>query len=144
MDSEDVAVGFFVLELQVRLRAVVPEPSGIDAKHIDTRRALYHPFGQLPAGAAGCCDTEAVAFVEPEVFPIPGWTDDGAAVRRVANSAVVDFLDANFAKGGYAVDGGLDMGFQALQVFLEQFVLTIVGGSVPIADGRAFLIRAED
>ena len=85
-----------------------------------------------------------MAFVEPEVFPIPGWTDDGAAVRRVANSAVVDFLDANFAKGGYAVDGGLDMGFQALQVFLEKFVLTIVGGPVPIAGRRAFLIRAED
>ena len=144
VNGEDVGVGLLVLRLEVALGGVVAKAARLHAEHVDGRLALHNPFGQLPAGAAGGGDAEAVALVEPEVGQPPGRADDGAAVRRVGDGAVVNFLNAHFGEGGHPVHGGLDVRRQALQVLREQFVLDVVGRTVQVAARRALLIGAEN
>ncbi len=143
MGDEDVGVGFLVLHLQVRLGGVVAVALLGDAQHVDGRLSVDDPFGKLPARATRCGDAKAVAFIGPEVLPVPGRADDRAAVRGVADGPVVDLFHADLAEGGHAVDGAFDMGFQPLQILLEQFELGIRLRAVDVAGGRALLVGAE-
>ena len=76
------------------------------------------PRGETDAalGTAGRGDAEAVAFVEPEIIDAPGRADDRAAVRGVADGAVIDLLDADLAERRHAGDGSLDMGLEPIDV----------------------------
>ena len=144
MDDEHVGIGLFVLFDQVVPADVIPETARLHPQHIDAGFSLYDPFRQLPAGAAGSGDAEAVALVEPEISQAPGRTHDGVAVRGVGDGAVVNLFDAALGKGRHPVHGRLDMGLQALDIFLEQFVLGAVAGPVQVTAGRALLVRTQD
>ena len=143
VDGEDVGVRLLVLLAQIRLGRVVAEAPRVDAQHVDRRLAFCDPLGQLPAGAAGRGDAEAVALVQPEVPQSPGGTDDRAAIRRVRDGAVVHLLHPDLAERRHAVDRRLDVRGQALEVLGEQLVLGILARAVQIAAGRATLVRPE-
>ena len=98
----------------------------------------------MPARAAGRGNAEAVPLVEPEVPEPPGRTDDGVAVRGIGDGAVVNLLDTAFGKGRHPVHGCLDMGFQAVDIFLEELIFGIIIGAVHVTAGSAFLIRPKD
>src|SRR5262245_14208106 len=120
MRSEDVAVGFLVLHLEIAAGGIRAEAARVDAHHVDRRLALDDPFGELPAGATRGSDAEGMTLVEPEIAPAPGRADDRRAVRRIGDGAVIDLLDPDFGKSGNPDHGGLDMRRQAIEVFLEQ------------------------
>ncbi len=143
VDDEDVGVGLLVLGLEIGLGRVVAEAARLDAQHVDRGLAFDDPFGQLPAGAAGRGDAEAVALVQPEIAQPPGRADDRAAVRGVGDGAVVDPLDADLAECRHAVDRGLDVRLEALEVVREQLVLGVGARAVEVAAGRALLVGAE-
>ena len=126
------------------MRRVGAEAARIDAEHVDRRLALDDPLGELPAGAAGGGDAEAVALVEPEIPQAPGRADDRAAVGRVGDGAVIDLLDPDLAEGGNAGDRRLDMRRETVEILLEQLVLAVLGRPVEIAGGRALLVGAEE
>ena len=143
MDREDVGIGLLVLGAQITARRIGAKAARIDAHHVDTGLALGDPLRQLPAGAAGSGDTEAVAFVEPEIVEAPGRADHRRTVRRVGYGAVIDLLHANLGEGRDAGDGGFDIGQEAVHVFLEQLEFGLGRGAVEIAAWRADFIRAE-
>ena len=143
VDDEDMGVGLLVLLEQIIPIRVGPEPARLHAQHVYGGLPFDDPFRQLPTGAAGRGDAEAVAFAQPEVFQPPSGADDGIAIRRVGDGPVIDLLDAALGKGRDAVHGGFDMGFQPLQVFLEQFVFRRLRRAVHIATGRVFLIGSQ-
>ena len=62
----------------------------------------------------------------------------------VADRAVEDLLDPHLAERRHAVDGGLDVRLQALQILLEQLVLAVLGRAVDVARGSTDLVGAED
>src|SRR5882757_2068729 len=65
VNDEDVPVGFLVLLNDVTLPGIRTVAARIDGHHVDARLALDDPLRQLPAGAAGRGDAEAVTLVEP-------------------------------------------------------------------------------
>ena len=143
VDGEHVGVGLLVLRPEVRAGRVVTKAAWLDTEHVDGRFAFDDPFGELPAGAAGGGDAEAVAFVQPEVALVPRRPDHRAAVRRIGDGAVVDILDAQFRECGHAADGRFDLRGKPLEVGVEQFVLAVAGRAVWITGRRALLVRSE-
>ena len=138
-----MGVGLLVLGLEVGLGRVVAEAAGVDPQHVDRGLALGDPLGELPAGAAGRGDAEAVALVQPEVAKAPGRADDRAAVRRIRNRTVVNPLHPDLAERRHPVDRSLDMRRQALEVVCEQLVFGIFARAVRVAAGRSLLVRPE-
>ena len=143
MDGEDVAVGLFVLYLEIGLGSVVAEPSRLDTEHVDSWLTFYYPLGQLPAGTATSGNAKRMAFVEPEILQAPGWANDRISIGGVTDSAVVNFFDADFRECRHSIDGGLDMGLKAVEIFLEQLVLNLIVGAVYVAAWRTGLVGAE-
>ena len=144
MDDEDVSVGFLVLPDQVVPGGVIPEAARFDAEHVDGGFALDDPFGQLPARAARGRNAETVPFGQPEVFEVPGRADDRVAVGRIGDGAVVNRLDSHLGECRHPRHGGLDVGHQAVDVFLEQFVLGRRIRAVNVAARRVLLVGTED
>src|SRR5204862_6194125 len=79
VDGEHVAIRFLVLPHGEALAGITAEAARVDRQHVDARLALDDPLGELPAGAAGRGDAEAVPFVEPHVAKSPRRTDHRAA-----------------------------------------------------------------
>ncbi|MNS47477.1 hypothetical protein D3C72_800080 [compost metagenome] len=144
MHGEDVGIGFLVLGDEVTFRCVRPEAARIDTHQVERRLAVDDPFSQLPAGAAGSGDAEGMAFVQPEILQARCGTDNRVTVRRIGDSAIIDFLDAHFAEGRNTHHGGFDMRHQAVEFLLEQLIFAVVGGAVDITDRRADFVRTED
>ncbi len=119
MHGENVGVGLLVLGDEVAFGRVRAEAARIDAHEVERRLAIDNPFRQLPARATGSSDAEGVAFVQPEVLETRGRADDGVTIRRIGDGAVIDLLDANFAKGRNAGNGRFDMRHEAVEFFLE-------------------------
>ena len=84
-----------------------------------------------------------MALVEPEVLEARRGSDDRRAVGRIGDGAVIDLLDADLAEGGHARDRRLDMGREAVEIFLEELVFALRRGAVDIAGGRADLVGPE-
>jgi hypothetical protein len=84
-----------------------------------------------------------MALVEPEILEVPGRPDDRTAIRRIGDGAVVDFLDAHLSECRHALDGGLDIGREAVEILLEQLVFGLRRGTIDVATGRADLVRPE-
>ena len=144
MDDEDVLVRFLGFPDQVVLRGVFAEAARLDAQHVDGRLALDDPLGQLPPGAARRRDAEAVPFGQPEILDAPRRPDDRVAVRRVGDGAVVDLLDPHFGERRHPVHRGLDVRHEAVDVFLEQFVLGLGVRAIHVAAGRVLLVGPQD
>ena len=144
MHGEDVGVSLFVLLLQIALRGIGAEAPRIDTHHVNGGLAIDDPFRQLPARTAGRRHAKGMAFVQPEILPVPGRANDRRAIRRIGNGAVVNFLDAQFAEGRNPRDAGFNIGLQAIKLALEQFILALRGRPVHIAAGRTLLINAEN
>src|SRR5690606_22751437 len=69
--------------------------------------------------------------------------DDGRAVGRIADGAVVDLLDADLAEIRHTGDGRFDIWLQSFQILLEQFVLRVLVRAVDITDRRTFFVGPE-
>ena len=144
MDREDVAIGLLVLAHGVALAGVRAEPAGVDAQHVDAGLALDDPLRELPAGAAGGGDAEAVALVQPDVAQAPRRTDQRAAVRRIGDGAVDDGLDAGVLEARHALHRRLDVRQQAIEIAREQLLAEMRGDAVGETRRRALLVRAEN
>ena len=144
MDDEDVGVGFLVLLYQVVPGGVFPETARLDPEHVDGRLALDDPLGQLPAGAACGRDAEAVPLGQPEIVEAPRRTDDRVAVRRIGDGAVEDFLDPDFGERRHPRHRGFDVRHEAVDVFLEEFVLGRRIRSIDVAAGRILFVGSQD
>ena len=136
-------VGLFVLDLREVLRDDAEAPR-IDADHVDGRLAVDDPLGELPAGAAGRRDAEAVAFGEPEILQAESRADHRVAVRRIGDRAVDDVLDAGILEARHPVHGGLDMGHEPVEVAGEQVFLEALRHAVDEAGRRVALVGPEN
>ena len=144
VDDEDVAVSFLVLLNDVALAGVGAVAARVDRHHVDAGLAVDDPLSQLPAGAAGGGDAEAVALIEPEVAHTPGGADQRATVGCIGNRAVDDVLDAAGGKRRHAPLGGLDVRQKPLEVALEQTLAEPVGHTVGEPGGRAGFVGPQD
>ena len=144
MNDEDVPVGFFVLFNDVTLAGIGTIASRIDGHHVDARLTLDDPLRELPAGAAGRSNAEAVALVEPEIPSAPGGTDQWAAIRRVGDRTIDDVLDAAIGERGNAALCGLDVRQQPLQIALEQALAEPIGDAVGEPRGGTGLVGTQD
>src|SRR5256885_8752812 len=120
VDDEHIAVGFLVLLDDVALAGIRAEAARRHRQHVDRRSALDDPLGELPAGAAGGGDAEAVALVEPDVAQAPGRSDERAAVGRVGDRSVDDVLDAAALERRHPARGRLDVRHQAIEIAGEE------------------------
>ena len=144
MRREDVRIGFLVLLPEIATSRIRPEPPRIDAHHVDGRFPVDDPFRQLPARAACCRHAEAMAFIKPDIRQVPRRPDDRATIRRIGNRAVINLLDADLAEGRNPRNRCLDMGGQAVQIFLKQFVFRLLVRPVDITGGCALFVRPEN
>ena len=143
MHAENLGIGFFVLFDQETPPGIVAKAARVDAHHVDGRFAIDNPVGQLPTRASGGSNPETMAFVKPEVFDAPCRSDNGRTVRRIGDCAVVDFFDADLAKGGHALHRREDIRLKSLQCVGEKFVFAVRRWPVDIAGRRANLIRPK-
>src|SRR5688572_12948892 len=109
VNREDVTIGFLVLRDDVAAARVGPEAARVDGEHVNARLAFDDPLRKLPARTAGGRDAEAVALVEPEVAHFPGRPYQRTAVRRVADRAVDNVLDAAGFERRHTPLGRLDV-----------------------------------
>ena len=119
MVGEYIAVRLLVFFAQVTARSIWTKPARIHAHHIHGGFAVNNPICQLPAGAAGRGDAKTMPFIEPEIFQPPGGADDGIAVGGVGDGAVVNLLDADFAKRRDAINARFNMRLQPLQIAVK-------------------------
>ena len=84
-----------------------------------------------------------MALVEPEIGAVRRRADNGRAVGRIGDGAVIDLLDADLAEGRHPRDGGLDMRHQPVEILLEELVFAVGVRPVEIAAGRADLVGTE-
>jgi hypothetical protein len=144
VDDEHVAVGFFILFDDIALAGVRAEAARVHRQHVDPRLALDDPLGELPAGAAGGGDAEAVALVEPYVAQPPGGSDERAAIGAVGDRSIDDVLDAAVLQRRHPARGGLDVRHQAIEIAGKEAAPEPVGNAVCKARRRAALVRTED
>ncbi len=144
MGGEDVAIGLLILGREVAAARIGPKAPGIDRQHVNPGFALDDPFGQLPAGAAGRRDSEAVAFVEPQIPHTPAGPDQGAAVGRVGNRSIDDLLDPAILERGHAPLRRLDVRHHAVQIAVEQALAEPFRHAIGEACRSAFLVGSED
>ena len=144
MDSEDAAVGFLILLYDVALARVRAKTPRIHRQHVDARLALDNPFGELPAGAAGRGDAEAVSFVQPHVGQTPRRSDERTAVRGVGDRAVDDVLDAAVLERRHAALGCLHVRHEPIEIAREKVTAEPVRHPVGKARRRALLVGTQD
>ena len=144
VNREDVAVGFLVLRDDVAAARVGPEAARVDGEHVDARLAFDDPLRELPARTAGGRDAEAVALVEPEVAHFPGRPYQRAAVRRVADRAVDDVLDAAVLERRHAPLRGFDVRQQPLELARKQVFAERLRHAVGESRRRPGLVRPEN
>ena len=121
-----------------------PEAAWIDADHVHRGFAVDDPVGQLPACPARGRHAEGVGFGNPHVGDAKGGANHGVAVGGVGNRAVDDLLDAAVFERWHPLHAGFDVGYEALEVALEQVLLEPIRHTVGEARRGAFLIGAED
>ena len=144
VDGEHIGIGFLCLGAQVAAAGIGAEAPRVNAHHVHCGLALRYPLRQLPAGAAGGGHAKAVPLVQPEVGQAPGWAHQRAAVRRVGDGAIVDGLDAHLAEGRDALDAGLHMRHEPLQVGIEELVFGARVRAIHIAAGGAGFVGAQN
>src|SRR6266853_2525250 len=129
VDDEHVAVGFFILFDDIALAGVRAEAAWVHRQHVDPRLALDDPLGELPAGAAGGGDAEAVALVEPYVAQPPGGSDERAAIGAVGDRSIDDVLDAAVLQRWHPARGRLDVRHQAIEIAGKEAAPAPVGNA---------------
>src|SRR5204862_1012005 len=120
------------------------EAARTPSRQADAGRGFDDPLGQLPAGAAGGGDAEAVALVDPDVPQPPGRSDGRAPVGRVRNRPVDDVLDAAVLERRHAARGGLDVRHEAIEIAGKEAAPEPIRNAVRKARGRSALVGAED
>ena len=144
VNREDIRVGLLVLLHHIALGGVITIAARIGRQHVDARLALGDPLSQLPAGAAGGCDTEAVTFVEPQIARAPGRPDQRAAIRGVGNRSVDNILDATVLERRHATDCCFDVRQQAIEIALKQALSEPLGDAIGKARRGAELVGSEN
>ena len=120
MRREDIRIGFFILLLEIAATRIRTIATRIDAHQINRRLTINDPFRELPACATGSSHAKTMAFIQPHIRQIPCGADNRVTIGRVSNRAIIDFLDADFAKGRNALNRGFDMRRQPVEILLEQ------------------------
>ena len=122
------------------LRITTSEDSEARVPEAERAPALDDPFSQLPTRSTCGCHPEGVAFIEPEISSVPCWSDDWRTIGRIGNGTIVDLLDADFAEGGNARNGSLDVRRQPIEIFLKELIFALVRWAVHVAARRAMFI----
>ena len=141
--DEDVLVSFFVFQFG-KMFGGHAEPPRIDADHVDGGFAIDDPMGELPAGAARGGHAKRVAFRDPEIGQAKGWADHRVAIRRVADRAVHNVLDAGILKAWNPFHAGFDMGHQPLKIAFKQVLFEGWRHTIDKTGGCMPFIRPKD
>ena len=114
MHREDLGIGLLILFNQKAPTRIFAEATGVDAHHVDGRFAIHNPVRQLPTRTTSSGYPETMTLIQPKVFEAPCRSDNRRAVGRIGDSAIIDFLDANFAKGRHPLHGRQDIRLKPL------------------------------
>ena len=143
MHREDLGIGLLIFFNQKASAGIIAKAAWVDAHHVDGRLPVHNPMCQLPTRAACGRNPKAVALVQPEVFEAPCWPDDRRPVGRVGNRAIIDFLDAYFAKGRHAIHCGDDIWLKPFECIGKQFIFAGRSRAINIASGGTNFIRPK-
>ena len=109
MRRKHIGVSFFIFHLEIALGGIRPKAPWVHTHHVNGGFTINNPFRKLPARTASRRHTEGMAFIKPEIFLVPSRPNNRGAIGRISNSAIVNLLDAHFAKGWNPRDGGFNI-----------------------------------
>ncbi len=144
MQHEDVLVGLLVLLHRIGQGRVGAEAARIDRQRVDLGLARGDHLGQVIAGAARRGDAEGEALGEVEIAQAGRRAEQRVAVRRIGDRPVIDRLDAALGEARHAMEGLLDMPFEAVEIGRQEIGVEARRHAMHRPGRRALLVGAED
>jgi hypothetical protein len=124
---------------------VLAEPADIQWPDIEARFALHDPFGQHPAGAAACRDTEGI---EPDsdktVLPLRRRPEHAVAIGRKGLRSIYQAGNAGILEARRPFDGSFGKGSKMVIIGLQELLGESFGDTLDRPGNAVPFITAHD
>ena len=139
-----MVVAFFILARRIFGRHPRPIALGIKRGHVNLGFPIDHHLRQIIARATGCGDPERKSLCQPHIAQARRGADQGVAVGRVADWAVVIILQPHRFRRWQAVDHRHVFRFDPLKVQREQVGAEGLWHVIQEPCGGVHFIRAQN